>query len=356
MSTARDLDELVEEWTLAGFKPIGGGTDEDSTHLGHIRQDTSFTQLLHQLEYFSEKFFSRYIPALFPPHPPSYHDRLVSWLNNEGLKAEQQRLLFEFALKIAFFSFEDFLQLYRTAFVGPVTRWIIDELGLSLEQSDFQLRLQEERTQHTWYCPVTDSMVISEFYHGNGIAGIDQRPAFRPLREFCEPSSLTSYMACRGLKRLVLMEDFVGSGTQCIDIVRWATQELSCPVLFVPLVICPDGTKAFTDLASAFASRLRFEPVLPLDASAFVAPEGGTKDALLSRIADLATSIHSTIAGTPDTSYGRFGFSKPGDRTKGAAVVLFSNTPDNSLPLIHHHARPPSNWKALFPRVSRETP
>jgi len=356
MSTPRDLNELVQEWTLAGFEPIGDAADEDSTYLGRIRQDTSFTQLQHELEYFSKKFFSRFIPALFPPHLPSYRDRLVLWLNNEGLTADQQRLLFEFALRIAFFSFEDFLQLYRTAFVGPVSRWIIDELGLSLERSDFQSRLEEERTQHTWYCPVTDSMVISEFYHANRITGIDQRPAFRPLREFCEPGSLISYMTSHGLKRLVLMEDFVGSGSQSRGIVRWAAETLKCPVLFIPLVICPDGTEAFADFASASAGRLRCEPVLPLDASAFVAPEGGTKDALLSRIAELAATIHSRIAGTPDTSYGCFGFSKPGDKTKGAAVVLFSNTPDNSLPLIHHHARPPSDWKALFPRVSRETP
>jgi hypothetical protein len=132
MSTTRDLDELVEEWTLAGFKPLGDAADESSTTLGRIRQDASFKQLQLQLEYFSEKFFWRFVPALFPPHPPSYRDRLVLWLNNDGLTADQKRLLFEFALRIAFFSFEDFLQLYRTAFVGPVARWIIDELGLSL--------------------------------------------------------------------------------------------------------------------------------------------------------------------------------------------------------------------------------
>src|SRR2546426_11952830 len=68
-------------------------------------------------------------------------------LFRSGLTGEQQRLLFEFALKIAFFSFEDFLQLYRTAFIGPVTRWIIDELRLNLQQNDFQSRLEQERRQ-----------------------------------------------------------------------------------------------------------------------------------------------------------------------------------------------------------------
>ena len=63
---------------------------------------------------------------------------------------------------------------------------------------------------------------------------------------------LISYMATHGLKRLVLMEDFVGSGTQSGDVVRWAAERLSCPVLFVPLVIVPDGVEGLTSLASAF--------------------------------------------------------------------------------------------------------
>jgi hypothetical protein len=355
MSSPQDLDELVEEWTLAGFKPIGNGTGGGTTDSDQVKEDTTFKQVQLQLEYFSEKFFSRFVPALYPPYSPSFRDRLVSWLNNEGLSSEQKRLLFEFALRIAFFSFEDFLQLYRTAFVGPVTRWIIDELQLSLQQRDFNRLLEEERQRHTWYCPVTDSMVISEFYHANRITGIDQRPAFRPLREFCDPTLLASYMRSHDLRRLVLMEDFVGSGTQAVAVVRWAVEKLPYPVLFTPLVICPDGIKLFADLAAASAGRLRFEPVLTLDGSAFAASEGVTPDALMLRIAKLAQTIHPSIAGIPDKSYGPFGFSKPGDKTKGATVVLFSNTPDNTLPLVHHHMRSPSKWKALFPRVSRET-
>jgi hypothetical protein len=355
MSSYQDLDEMVEEWTLAGFKPIGSGGPGTINIPSQAKDDITFKQVQLQLEYFSERFFSRFVPALYPPHSPSYCDRLVSWLNNDGLSPEHKRLLFEFALRIAFFSFEDFLQLYRTAFVGPVTRWIVDELGLSLQNTDFQSRLEEEKHRHTWYCPVTDSMVISEFYHANRITGIDQRPAFRPLKDFSDPGLLAAYMRSKGLTRLVLMEDFVGSGAQTSMVIHWAVDKLTCPVLFTPLIICPDGIKLFTDMAATYPARLRFEPVLTLDGSAFAIADGVTPDQLIARITDLAQAIHPSVAGIPDTSYGPFGFSKPGDKTKGATVVLFSNTPDNTLPLIHHHARHPSQWKALFPRVTRET-
>jgi hypothetical protein len=344
-----DLDELVEQWTLDGHRP-------SAKHIipASPLADASFKDVLLQLEYFGEKRFSRFVPALFPPHTPNFRDRLLNWITNQGLTDEQQRLLFEFALRLSFFSFEDFLQLYRNAFLGQVSRWIIDELHLSLDQADFDEHLICERQQRTWYCPVTDSMVISEFYHANRITGIDQRPAFRSLKQFCDPALLTSYMNSKGLKRLVLLEDFVGSGTQTREVVEWAVDGLACPVLFVPLIICPDGLAAFVELASKYPSRLKVEPVLTLDEDSFVFPRGGTNDPLYKKVADMAERVHPIIAGSPDSSYGFKGFHAPGDSMLGATVVLFSNTPDNSLPLIHYHSHPPSNWQALFPRVSRE--
>jgi hypothetical protein len=331
-----DLDDLVERWTLEGHRPA--------------QRDEAFKDLLLQLEFLAKRSFSRFVPALFPPYAPGFLDRLMKWLSNEDITSEQQRLLFQFALRIAYISFEDFLLLYRSAFVGPVTRWIIDEVGITLQDLNFATRLDRERKRHTWYCPITDSMVISEFYHANGITGIDQRPAFRPLTEFCDPKLISDYMADYDLQRLVLMEDFVGTGTQAFKVVKWAVEKLKCPILFIPLVICPEGVQKFAKLADQHRDRLRVEPVLELDDSVFVLSDVSRKDQLITAVGNFAKTIHPKIVGDPDTTFGPFGF---GDT--GATVVLFSNTPDNTLPLIHHHSRAPAKWQALFPRVSRET-
>lgn len=347
IATPTQLNDLVEQWTLDGHRPIGRKAHPAGAN--QFAYDESFGEILLQLEYFAERFFSRYVPALYTPHSPGYLDRLLAWLKNETLTAEQQRLLFEFAIHIAYLSFEDFLQLYRTAFVEPVARWTIDQLSLSLDSSRFHTELERARRTHTWYCPITDSMVISEFYHANGIAGIDQRPAFRSLMKFASPPLIKDYMNRHGLDRLVLLEDFVCTGSQCAAVVEWAVNNLSCPVLFVPLVTCPAADIAFQQLIANSGGRLCIESVLRLGSEVFVNPVTGN-DPLFSGIHALAQQVHANIRGIPDTSYGPFGC---GDT--GATIVLFSNTPDNTVPLVHHHQRPPSSWQALFPRVSRET-
>jgi len=120
--------------------------------------------------------------------------------------------------------------------------------------------------------------------------------------------------------------------------------------LFVPLILCPGAEKPLQDIAAQFDGRLQVRPVLKLDDVVFVNPDGGTKDLLFSRIHTLAQAVQARLIGRPDTSGGPFGYG-----SRGATVVLFSNTPDNTLPLVHHNAQPPSKWQALFPRVSRET-
>lgn len=360
-----NLDELVEKWTLEGHKPIGVLSDFPIKRNFNKKKnhDISFKQLLSQLEFLSEKSFSRYIPALFPPHIPGFLDRFQDWLSNDGITPAQQRHMFEFTLRIAYFSFEDFIQLYRSAFVGPVTRWIIDSLELSLLDANFNQQIENEKKKHTWYCPITDSMVISEFYHANHISGIDLRPPFRVFKGLYEinyypeylPKLLKKYMQNKNLERLVLMEDFVGSGTQTLAVVDWAVNNLDCPILFTPMIVCPDGAKALDALANKYPDRLCIEPVLQLDDSVFVAPKNNSNNLLFKKIKEFAEAIHPSIKGEPDTSYGPYGYFKRGDQMTGATIVLFSNTPDNTLPFIHHHEKYPSTWKALFPRVSRET-
>jgi hypothetical protein len=347
-TTPPDIEELVETWTLDGHRPLGRQIISSSQS-----KDTSFRDVLLQLEFLAQKFYSRFIPALYPPHSPDFRERLRQWLGNKGLDSNAQRLLFEFSLRLAYFSFEDFVQLYRTAFTGPVSRWVLDQTKLKLTDPNFHTKLNTERKRRTWFCPVTDSMVISEFYHANGITGIDQRPAFRSLKQFGDVSKLKDYMRHKGLVRLVLIEDFVGSGTQTREVVEWAATAMGCPILFIPLILCPDGAAAFDELAKKHAE-LQVESTMLLDSEAFVNQSTGSKDPLLRAIAQLAEAIHPNVADAPDTSYGPFGFHKPSDKTTGAAVVLFSNTPDNSLPLLHHHQRGSAKWRALFPRVARE--
>lgn len=338
--------EQTGQWDLAEHRPLGQNSSV-----------VTFSGLLKQLEYFARKEFRRFVPALHPPHSPAYRERLEGWLAND-LSDGQRRVLFEFALRLAFFSHDDFQQLYRAAYAGPVTRWVIDREALKLNTPDFQQRLEAERHDHTWFCPITDSMGISDFYHANAIGGTVHRPAFKPLVTFGDHARIRAHMSgyrrneqmCP-LKRLVLLEDFVGSGRQTRPVVKWAVEKLEAEVLFAPLIICPRGAAVMRDLAAEFSPRLRFDPVLELKPSDMLGPERqGGDDLLVAAVEALAVDSYAKVAAENAHDYdlrpnGPFGWEQT-----GAPVVLFSNTPNNTPPLVHYQS---ATWKPLFPRVIR---
>src|SRR5690606_25350584 len=142
--------------------------------------DGDFNDILAQLIYLERVKFEPFLPTIFSSrHPASYMERLHAWLTNPGLTGDEQRDLFRFAYQIAFFSFDDFTLLFQSAFTGPISRWCIDQSGVKLSDSKWRERLHEERNRKTWFCPVTDSLLISVFHHVNEITDKDRRPAFR---------------------------------------------------------------------------------------------------------------------------------------------------------------------------------
>lgn len=225
-----------------------------------------------------------------------------------------------------------------------------------MEQSDFSSQLEIERSKHTWYTSLTDSLIISEFYHANAIAGIKCRPNFLTLRELGDPLLVNKYRQAHGLKRIVLLEDFVGTGLQGIEIVQWALTNTDVSILFCPMVICPDGFRRFSALAQASNGRLRVDPVVKLGDSAFLS-SSDRADPVMNQVNSMANRIHASVAGSnPDGTppYSSHGFFMTGDSHTGATVVMFSNTPDNTIPIVHFDSSL-SDWRPVFPRVSRET-
>lgn len=348
MAGHKHLSDFVMQWSLDGRLPIGATSDSDET----------FEDILHQIEFMIEHAYSRYVPAMYSRHAPVFQDRMVAWMQNDGLSDEDQIAFFQLVLRFAYFSFDDFLSLYRTAYLNQISRWIWNDAGIKMGDLDFSNQLENERSKHTWYASVTDSLIISEFYHANSITGVKCRPNFLTLQALGNPAQINAYMANHQphLKRIVLLEDFVGSGTQSLEIVKWALANSTVPILFCPMLICPDGFKQFSDLAANSGGRLKFEPVVKLGDSVFLS-SFEKPDALMQYISDLTARIHLCVAGAYDADsppYTPHGFHRPGDSHTGATVVMFSNTPDNTIPLVHFNSGN-SDWIPVFPRVSRET-
>jgi hypothetical protein len=212
---------------------------------------------------------------------------------------------------------------------------------------------------------VTDSMDINEFYKVNHLTGIGHRPGFATLQMLAEKAGapspgiaadLTAYMAnpslnpvqpAPPLQRLVLLEDVVGSGTQCIDAVTWAVANLNVPVLFVPLILCPNGASTLSDEVARWGGRLTVHPIIELRRTDLLGPERQGQQGWpipKEAIEDLATRCASRASVNMEI----FGY-----RQTGCSLVTFSNTPDNTLPIVHNRSRS-GNWEPLFPRVHRD--
>lgn len=349
------LRERILDWATMSPATVPPGDDP-----------AKLTAIMDRLDYYGRTEWRRYLPAEHPDYDADYLNRLARWIGNLEDSEEDQQLLLEYALHVTFFNHDDLCALYRSAFNGIIARWVIQEAGLRLEGKAikaFSAELHEQTHRRTWYCPVTDSMDINEFYHANHIEGIRHRPGFSTLAMLApqaEPQqselvkNLRSHMAnpspklaAPPLERLVLLEDFVGSGTQALNAVRWAATALDVPILFVPLVICPLGVTTLTVLRDGGFPNLTIEPIVALRQADLLGPQcGGTTGWDISaKMEKLARRIHKQVSGK--TSLEKFGF-----KDTGCSFVTYSNTPNNTLPLVHHHPKEGA-WQPLFPRSSR---
>ena len=276
--TLEELRAKIRDWDS-----MAGSADETAY----------YSTILAQLDYHAENEWHVYLPAQHPDFHPNYMERLASWISNLT-NEEEQKLLLEYALYISFFSHDDFIALYRTAFNREITSWVAAQIGARLEPGGGQALhnlVQEQIHYQTWFCPVTDSMDINEFYKVNHLKGVGHRPGFATLQMLAEKAgspnpglskNIIHYMAnpsldplkpFPALERIVLLEDIVGSASQCLDALRWAVSNLGKPVLFVPLILCPNGVKALRDEEQKWSGRLTVRPVIELRRGDLLGPE-----------------------------------------------------------------------------------
>ena len=322
--------------------------------------------ILDHLYYHASREWRVYLPAEHPDFNSSYMERLATWIGNVT-DASDQKLLLEYALCVSYFSHDDFAALYRTAMDREITRWIATQVGAQLQPNGgqaFHELVKQQVHRHTWFCPITDSMDINEFYKVNHIKGVGHRPAFATLEMLAQGAgkpnpelagNVTYYMANPNLnplvpappiERIVLLEDIVGSGSQCIRAIRWAVANLGKPVLFVPLILCPNGVAALRAEEANSLGRLSVRPVIELHRNDLLGPERQAHPGWPITVAleDLATRMAAHASPGIDT----FGY-----RGTGCSLATFSNTPDNTLPIVHN--RPAAGgWEPLFPRIRRD--
>lgn len=297
---------------------------------------------LAAIQYLGRKLWDDYEPAQFD----RFENRLDRWLHNVDNEADQL-VLFRLLEKLFFIGRAEFESLCRAAYHGPVTRWLIDELDIDIAGEHAGEEIQAA-VEQTWFCPITDSMRINAFLKVNGLTGKSHRPEWRSLRRFGDPAKICEFMVGEGLQRLVLLEDFVGSGTQMRSVIRFAarlSEELR--VLACPLVVCPAGDNEGQRLMLEHPN-ISYEAALKIMPGMLITPDAVAEERPLhASVRDLTRRVAQRLGPTEADALSR---RHHGFKGTGAVVALYSNCPNNTLPILSDATE---CWKPLFPRLKR---
>lgn len=306
--------------------------------------------------YLASRLYIQYVPTLGATHP-DFGTRLSNWLDCAPKEADQ-KTLFHAVPSFFFVGRKEMESLYMTAFNGPVARWLLDELEIGFDAPNAQQVIRQGLCE-TWFCGITDSLDIGLFHRINNITGASIRPQLMSYLNISGNAKQTAteiinFMRSQSppLRRIVLLEDFVGTGQQNYDIVKFMAElPTAPPVLFCPLMICPVGSNAAYALASNHTN-LTYTPALELSDDIFLwRTARANEPPSFGKLRDVVVRLYPLVEGSNSSNlYGPFGFNN-GDEERGALIVLYSNCPDNTLPIIHHNSDGP--WQALFPRNSR---
>jgi len=299
----------------------------------------SFIGINSYMRYLSKNLFYDYEPTLGAY--PEFEARLNEWLNNIESEEDQKKLV-RLIPHLFYIGREELNSLHKTAFESIVCHWLFDQKVSSIDKIDFSAELKE-MIDSTWFCPITDSFRINQFYHVNNISSIHEfRPDWRSLKKFGSDERVQDYIQKNNVKQIVLLEDFVGTGTQVFHPIKYCVETFKLKVLFVPLVICNPGCEKLKEINN---DNFAFKPVIHIPKEFLVNKLGHTNTSL-SEFITLSEKLYETVMGTNDKSkVKQFGY-----RDTGSLTVMFSNTPNNSLPLIHVES---NSWKPLFKRHSR---
>lgn len=287
-----------------------------------------------------------------PTYGRPFLQTLADWLSNEGLTEDDKKTMLASVLHFQFVDRDDMLALYRAAFRGPIVRWLFDELDLDFGANrTTALEAIRAALKETWFCGVTDSMDIAQFHHVNNLTIGEHRPPWRVLAKFGDGEKIRNYMQSSELRRIVLLEDFVGSGTQSKVPIAHAVRTFcpETPILFVPLIASHIAVKRLRD-GFGTVRGFTFDPAftLPLTVQLQETTTDGEPaifGALRQTVANTFPRVREPNSLESKPLRHAFGFGKV-----GALLVMYTNCPNNTLPLVWHEA---PRWRSLFQRVSR---
>lgn len=308
--------------------------------------DPNIRDVNQRVLHLEKRLYRNYIPCKY--FDPDFFIRLKQWLGNI-VSSEDQKTMFEIIPHLFYVGEEEIDSLYRSAYNIEVARWLIDILHVDIESTSNETVLKTA-VGETWFCPVTDSFSINDFIKVNNIPSqYDYRPDWHSLEEMGDPKLIGEYVKKNNIQRIVLLEDFVGSGSQVESKIKFATTCLpNVDILFISLITCPNGIVNLNLLQSTFTN-LTVRHIVQMPPVSFIDEVFNINEIEShTKTRELVNRIYLQI--TDGIPAGPKPYHPLGYKKTGGLIILNTNVPDNTLPLIHHKSE---TWVPLFKRITR---
>jgi len=312
-----------------------------------------------RIEYYAKKLMDKYDSAgqlwdflLF----------LKNWLKNTD-SIDEKILLINSLSYFTFFNTDQCKSLYTEALYGPIFKWLIEIKNYDILDKELNDKINES-IQHTYISAATDSADITAMSHTNDlrldnmitwrsyIKNIKTEPEetkekIKKIKiELCK-NDLSNY----GYKQIVVLEDYVGTGDQIKDVIDFFGSFTEWKILFVPLVICPQGDNAIIKILNDNKyNHISYEPLSILPWELILSDDRPSNSNELKQILvdlkEYAKNNYNKVMGTEIDSPQYLGY-----KNTGSLFAQYTNCPDTTLPLFHHKEN--LNWHPLFPRSER---
>lgn len=273
----------------------------------------------------------------------NFLNRLDDWLGCFDKEAHKWSAFR--SLEYLFFAGQsEFDELYRHVAENIIKRWLVDVANIDIFAKAYARQLDQE-LKDCWLCPATDSLRINGFLHISGLRGKSPRPDWMSLAEFGCEKKIQDFIKKEEIRSLVILEDFVGSGGQFVNSLRFAASVFPGQILVAPLIVCaPGNTKILSAIKTHKLKNVKYEPGLIVGETCLIQKKPVQGQPKLFEELRVAMKVgYKKIARPMDgEEYGWKG--------TGSLVVLYSNCPNNTPPIYHTNC---ATWKPIFPRRAR---
>lgn len=323
----RHLYELVAAWEEEGRSSTG-----DLFQYRAVLEEVLFQARLRFGDY-----------SQFQNTQGEFPVRLKEWLTNT-VSAKEKKALLKLLTHVLFIDRGQTLSLCRDAYRRVIVPWLrYGNKPDDLLAPNYQAGLLTELRSYPLFS-ITESFYFSDFRNVNNLIGLRKPTIFGDNPIHVDALLPTT---AKKIKGLIVLEDIVGSGSQAFRILAEVSRLVPTHwrILFVPLIMLEEASRKLEPLES---QSIHVRPVLQISEDDCLKSDPRTGEPtdfklLRSLINKTATRVLEPLDIDDDPPLNPFGYNGC-----GALIVAYRNTPNNTLPLIHHQA---PDWKPLFRRI-----